>query len=105
MLAHPPALVVQLGASPGSAGAGGHNSRLEGHGESADSPDMSTVKEIESAITRLSSEEQQAVRDWLEDFLEDQLKVTDEFKAKVERAQREIAEGVYSRTRQPDAGQ
>ena len=71
----------------------------------ADFPAMSTVKEIESAITSLSVEEMQAIRDWLDDFIEDQLEVSDEFKAKIARAQQEIAAGVHSRVRQPEAGQ
>jgi len=66
---------------------------------------MSTVKEIESAITRLSVEEMQAIRDWLDDFIEDQLEVSDEFKAKIARAKQEIAAGVHSRVRQPETGQ
>ncbi|MCI0536640.1 MAG: hypothetical protein L0Z50_15590 [Verrucomicrobiales bacterium] len=65
---------------------------------------MSSVKEIESALTRLSLEDLQVVRDWLDDFIEDPLDVSDEFKAKIQRAKQEIAEGVYSRTRKPDAG-
>jgi len=66
---------------------------------------MSTVKEIESALTVLSLEEKQAVRDWLDDLIEDQLEVSDEFKAKINRAKQEIADGVHSRVRQPQAGQ
>jgi hypothetical protein len=66
---------------------------------------MSTVKEIESALAKLSVQELQAVRDWLEDFIEDQLEVSDEFKAKIQRAQAEIAQGVHSRVRTPKAAQ
>jgi hypothetical protein len=65
---------------------------------------MSSVKEIEAALTRLSLQDLQAVRDWLEDFIEDRLEVSDEFKAKIHRAKQEIADGVYSRTRKPEAG-
>jgi hypothetical protein len=64
---------------------------------------MSTVKEIESAITKLSVEEMQAIRDWLEDLIEDQLEVSDEYKAKIARAKEEIAAGSHSRTRQTPA--
>ena len=60
---------------------------------------MSTVKEIESALAKLSVEEMEAVRDMLEDMIEDQLVVSDEFKAKIERAEKEIASGIYSRVR------
>lgn len=66
---------------------------------------MSTVKEIESALARLSVQDLQSVRDWLDDFIEDQLDVSDEFKAKIQRAQNEIADGVCSRVRTPEAGQ
>lgn len=63
---------------------------------------MSSVQEIESALTRLSIEDLRAVRDWLDEFIEDQMEVSEEFKTKVRRAQQELAEGVYSRTRQPE---
>ena len=65
---------------------------------------MSTVQEIESAITKLSLEKKEALRDWLDETIEGQLEVSDEFKVKVQRAKQEIAAGVYSRTRQPEAG-
>lgn len=63
---------------------------------------LSSVQEIESALTRLSIEDLRAVRDWLDDFIEDQLEVSQEFKTQVRRAQQALAEGVYSRTRQPE---
>jgi hypothetical protein len=47
---------------------------------------MSTVKQIESALEKLSLEDLQAVHNWLEDFIEDQLEVSDEFKAKIQRS-------------------
>jgi len=65
---------------------------------------MSTVQEIESAITKLPLEKKEALRDWLDETIEEQLEVSDGFKAKVQRAKREIAAGVFSRTRRPDAG-
>ena len=64
---------------------------------------MSSVKEIESALSKLSLQEKEAIRDWLDDIIEDQLEVSDEFKAKIDRARKEIADGVFSRARQPDA--
>lgn len=65
---------------------------------------MSTVKEIESALAKLPLEEKEAVRDWLDEIIEDQMEVSDEFKAKVQRAKQEIAGGIHSRTRKPEAG-
>jgi hypothetical protein len=64
---------------------------------------MSTVQEIETAIAKLPVEEMEVVRNWLVEFLEDRLEVSHEFRAKVQRAQAEIAAGVYSRIRQPEA--
>ena len=61
---------------------------------------MSTVKEIEAAIPKLSRAEIEELRAWIEDFLEDQLELTDEVKAKLDQSRREIAEGNYT-TRQP----
>lgn len=60
-----------------------------------------SVQQIQSALTRLSLEEKQAVRDFLDDLIEDQLELDSGFKQKIERAKKEIAEGVYSRVRQP----
>jgi len=48
-------------------------------------------------LTRAEVEE---LRAWIDDFLEDQLELTDEVKAKLDQSRREIAEGNYT-TRQP----
>ncbi len=61
------------------------------------------MKEIESALSNLRLDEMQAVRDWLDDLIEEQLEVSDEFKAKVARSKQEIAADNYSRVRQPEA--
>ncbi len=53
-------------------------------------PVMSSVQEIESALAKLTFDEKQAVRDWLDDLIEDQLEVSDEFKTKVQRAKQEF---------------
>ena len=54
---------------------------------------MSMLEQIEEQVKRLSAPEQQALREFLDDILEDELEFTDEFKAKIERAKRDIAEG------------
>ena len=51
---------------------------------------MSTVQEIEAAIPRLSRAEIEEVRAWIDDFLDDQLELTDEVKAKLDESRREI---------------
>jgi hypothetical protein len=56
---------------------------------------MSTVQEIEAAIPRLSRAEIEEIRAWIDDFLEDQLELTDEVKAKLDESRREIAAGNY----------
>ena len=61
---------------------------------------MSSVQEIEAVLPKFSRAEIEEVRAWIDDFLEDQLELTDEVKAKLDQSRREIAEGSYT-TRQP----
>ena len=61
---------------------------------------MSTVQEIEAALPRLSRIEIEQIRAWIDDYLEDQLELTDEVKAKLDQSRREIADGQYT-ARQP----
>jgi hypothetical protein len=61
---------------------------------------MSTVKEIEAALPKLSREEIEQLRDWIDDYLDDQLELSDDVKAKLDQSRAEIAAGQY-KTRQP----
>jgi hypothetical protein len=61
---------------------------------------MSTVKEIQAAIPNLSREEIEQIRTWIDEYLEDQLELTDDVRAKLDQSRREIAAGQYT-TRQP----
>ena len=54
---------------------------------------MSTVKEIESAIQKLPPAEVKELANWIEDYLEDELEMTAEFKASIERGKQDIAAG------------
>jgi hypothetical protein len=63
--------------------------------------DMSTVSEIEAVIPKLSRIEIEELRAWIENYLEDQLDLTDEVKARLDQSRREIAEGQCA-TRQPE---
>ena len=54
---------------------------------------MSTVAEIETAITTLTTSEAEELREWLEQWLEDQREMTPEFLASVERGKADLAEG------------
>jgi hypothetical protein len=64
------------------------------------SENLSTVQEIEAAIPRLSRDEIEEVRAWIEDYLENQLELSDAVKAHLDQSRREIAEGRHT-TRQP----
>jgi hypothetical protein len=54
---------------------------------------MQTLEKIENEVKQLSKAEQEALRDWLENILEDELEFTDEFAAKIERGEQDIREG------------
>jgi predicted transcriptional regulator len=54
---------------------------------------MPTLEKIENEVKQLSKAEQESLRDWLENMLEDELEFTDEFKAKIERGEQDIREG------------
>ena len=61
---------------------------------------MSLLEQVEDQVRRLSVGEQEALRNWLDNLLEDRLELTDEFKSEIEAVLKSIAEGKY-RTRQP----
>ena len=50
---------------------------------------VSTAEEIRTAIPKLSRTEIEAIREWIDDYLEDQLELTDESKEKLDRSRRE----------------
>jgi hypothetical protein len=53
----------------------------------------SDVQEIEQAIQTLPRKEVERLREWIEIYLEDQLEVTDEFAARIERGKKDIEAG------------
>ena len=61
---------------------------------------MSTVQEIQAAVPKLSPQEQAELKEWLDDYFEDQLELSDEVKAKIDQSRVEIAASQY-RIRQP----
>ena len=61
---------------------------------------MGTVKEIEAAIPRLKREEIEALRSWIDEYLDEQMELTEEVKQRLDQSRREIAGGNYT-TRQP----
>ena len=61
------------------------------------------LETIENQVKGLTGPEREALRDWLENMLEDELELTDEFKARIQRGEQDIREGRV-RVRKPDAG-
>jgi len=62
---------------------------------------MSKVEQVESELRKLSPAELQQVRDWLEDFVEDQLKFTPEFESAIGQSELEMKSGQRPRVRRP----
>jgi len=56
---------------------------------------VQTLEEIEAAVKQLSAADQEALRDWMDDRLEDRLELRDAFKAEIEAGAKDIAEGRY----------
>jgi hypothetical protein len=56
---------------------------------------VSKLEQVEDQVKRLSVAEQEALRVWLENLLEDRLELKDEFKAEIEAGKKDIAEGRY----------
>jgi hypothetical protein len=54
---------------------------------------MSTVAEIEAAISKLPLEQAEELNEWLEQWLEDQRELSPEFVASIERGKGDIADG------------
>ena len=52
-----------------------------------------SVAEVEQAVLKMSLQEQEELRDWLENVLEDRLEITEEFKADIETGKADIAAG------------
>ncbi len=56
---------------------------------------MQTLEKIEAEVRQLSKVDQEALRDWLENLLEDRLELRDEFKSEIEAGMKSIEEGKY----------
>jgi len=61
---------------------------------------MSKLQQIEESVLELSTIEQQELREWLDNLLENQLKLREEFRAEIEEGMKDIKEGRY-RVRKP----
>jgi hypothetical protein len=63
---------------------------------------MNKVEMVESELRKLSPAELQEVRDWLENFVEDQMKFTPDFEAAIQQSELEMKSGARPRVRRPD---
>ena len=70
-----------------------HKSRLPAPVAAASFSVMSTIAEIESAISQLSVKEAEEVREWLEQWIEDQREMTPAFLPSIERGKADLAAG------------
>jgi hypothetical protein len=57
---------------------------------------VSTAEEIRTAIPKLPRAEIEAIREWIDDYLEDRLELTDETKNKLDQSRRETTAGQYT---------
>jgi hypothetical protein len=62
---------------------------------------MSKVAQIEAELGRLSQAELREIRDWLDNVIEDDMEFTPEFESAIQKSEREMAQGLRPRTRQP----
>jgi hypothetical protein len=62
---------------------------------------MNKVEQVESELRKLSPAELRQVRDWLDDFVEDQMEFTPEFEAEIRQSESEMNSGDRPRVRRP----
>ena len=60
---------------------------------------VSTVQEIQAAIPKLSRAEIEQIREWIDDFLEDRLDLSNDVKRKLDESRTEIAAGNFTTRR------
>jgi hypothetical protein len=61
---------------------------------------VSKIQQVEQVVMTMTPEEQEELRDWLENLLEDRLEMTDEFKAEIQAGKADLEAGRV-RVRQP----
>jgi t-SNARE complex subunit (syntaxin) len=63
---------------------------------------VSKVEQMESELRKLSRAELRQIREWLDDFIEDELEFTPEFEQSIRQAERDMADGKSARAREPE---
>ena len=57
---------------------------------------------MESELRKLSQAELRQIREWLDDFIEDELEFTPEFEQSIRQAERDMRDGKNARVREPE---
>ena len=57
---------------------------------------------MESELRKLSPTELRQIRDWLDDFIEDELEFTPEFENSIQQSERDMVAGRAARVREPE---
>jgi len=63
---------------------------------------VSKVEQMESELRKLSQAELRQIREWLDDFIEDELEFTPEFENSIQRSEPDTAAGKAARVRRPE---
>ena len=64
---------------------------------------VSKVEQMESELRKLSQAELRQIREWLDDFIEDELEFTSEFENSIQQSERDMAAGKAVRVREPES--
>ena len=57
---------------------------------------------MESELRKLSQAELRQIREWLDDFIEDELEFTAEFENSIQQSEHDVAAGKAARVREPE---
>jgi hypothetical protein len=63
---------------------------------------VSKVEQMELELRKLSQAELRQIREWLDDFIEDELEFTPEFQNSIQRSERDMAAEKAARVREPE---
>jgi len=64
---------------------------------------VSKVEQMESELRKLSQAELRQIREWLDNFIEDELEFTSKFENSIQQSERDMAAGKAVRVREPES--
>lgn len=74
---------------------------LESLANLVDDSSVSKVEQIEAELQKLSVADLRKIRDWLDDFVEDQLDFNEQFESAIKESEKQMKAGVIPRVRKP----